>query len=156
MIHITGCHSGIFLKQPPLSPFSKGESEGFPTPESFRDCGNDTVISIGLPELSCLTSAVPLCAGVCERPVDHLVVAALIDADVVAACAAYSVAIGRAIAVVPVDPFLVASQDFSLADFVIPPEFFPAGGAPQHQHTGTLPPHSSGFFERIQHFSRFQ
>jgi hypothetical protein len=102
-----------------------------------------------------IASCIPLRAGIRECPVDHLVVAAFIDADAVAACAAYSVAIGRTIAIVPVDPFLVASQDFSLADFVIPPELFPAGGAPQHQHTGT-PLYSSGFFERIQHFSRFK
>jgi len=81
-----------------------------------------------------IASGIPLPAGIRERPVDHFVVAAFIDADAVAACAAYFAVICRTIAVVPVDPFLVASQDFSLADFVIPPEFFPAGGAPQHQH----------------------
>jgi len=89
-----------------------------------------------------IASGIPLRAGIRERPVDHLIVAPFIDADAVAARAAYSAAINRTIAVVPVDSFLVASQDFSLADFVIPPQFFPAGGAPQHQHTGTLPPHS--------------
>jgi hypothetical protein len=86
-----------------------------------------------------ITSAVPLRAGIRERPVDHLIVAAFIDADAVAACAAYFAVICRTITIVPVDPFLVATQDFSLADFVIPPELFPAGGAPQHQHIGTPP-----------------
>jgi hypothetical protein len=41
--------------------------------------------------------------------------------------------------------FLMASQDLSLADFVIPPEFFPAGGAPQHLHIGTLLPASFSY-----------
>jgi hypothetical protein len=46
----TVCHFGmigIYLKNNPLTPFVKGESEGFPT--RFA-CGNDNLIDIYLPE----------------------------------------------------------------------------------------------------------
>jgi hypothetical protein len=65
--------------------------------------------------------------------------------------------IGRTIVVIPDDPFLVASQHFSFPDFVISPELFPAGGAPQHEHIKTLPLYLSDFYECINHdCSRFK
>jgi hypothetical protein len=67
------------------------------------------------------------------------------------------VSIGRTIAVILHDPIFVASQHFSFPDFVISPELFPAGGAPQHKHIKTLPLYSSDIFEYINHHcSRFK
>jgi hypothetical protein len=43
----------------------------------------------------------------------------------------------------------VASQHFPFPDFVISPELFPAGGAPQHEHIKTLLLYSSDIFKYI-------
>ena len=101
-----------------------------------------------------LTSGIPLGAGIGKRPVDHLIVAPFIYADIVPARAIYFVSIGRTVAVIPDDPFLVTSQQFSFADLVISPELFPAGGTPQHEHIETL---LLQIFECVNHHcSRFK
>jgi hypothetical protein len=77
-------------------------------------------------------SGISFRAGIGKSPINHLIVASLIDTDIVSAQAPYFVSISRTIAVIFINHFLVAPQHFSLPDFVISPELFPAGGAAQH------------------------
>jgi hypothetical protein len=77
-------------------------------------------------------SGICLCARIGESAVDHPIVAALIDSDIVPAQALYFFSVNRTIAVIFINPFLVAPQHFSFPDFVISPELLPARGAPQH------------------------
>ena len=77
--------------------------------------------------------------GIRERLADHLIVTSLIDADTISAKAVYLICIGRTIAVILVNPLLMASQDFSFADFVISPEFLAAGRTTQQEHIKSLP-----------------
>ena len=77
--------------------------------------------------------------GIRERLADHLIVTSLIDADTIPAKAVYLICIGQTIAVILVNPLLMASQDFSFADFVISPEFLAAGRTTQQEHIKSLP-----------------
>jgi hypothetical protein len=63
----------------------------------------------------------------------------LIDADSISAQAIYLVSIGRTIAVILVNPLLMASQHFSFADFFISPEFLAASRTTQQEHIKSLP-----------------
>jgi hypothetical protein len=77
--------------------------------------------------------------GIRERLAHHLIVTSLIDADTIPAKAVYLICIGRTIAVILVNPLLMASQHFSFADFVISPEFLAAGRTTQQEHIKSLP-----------------
>jgi hypothetical protein len=73
-----------------------------------------------------LASGISFCAGIGESPINHFIVTAHVDTYIVPAQALHFVSVGRTIAVIFVDPFLVAPQHFSLSDFVISPELFSA------------------------------
>ena len=77
--------------------------------------------------------------GIRERLADHLIVTSLIDAYSISAQAIYLVSIGRTIAVILVNPLLMASQHFSFADFFISPEFLAASRTTQQEHIKCLP-----------------